>query len=92
MLIAKKEIDNFMAKLKAVIERFITQIILIPLFGQSHEFNNIDDALRGLNSIDIDNPAGKFKKFEIIIDYNNGDTVRATFQNKVLLADFLTKL
>lgn len=92
MVVAKKEIDNFMAKLKETLERFITKIILIPLFGQNNEFNNIDDALTGLNSIDIDNPVGKFKRFEIMIDYNNGDTVRATFQNKALLAEFLRKL
>lgn len=92
MVVAKEEIDNFMAKLKETLERFITKIILIPLFGQNNEFNNIDDALTGLNSIDIDNPVGKFKRFEIMIDYNNGDTVRATFQNKALLAEFLRKL
>ncbi len=92
MLIAQKEIDNFMATLRAVIERMITKIILIPLFGHNYEFNNIDDALTGLNSVNIDNPVGEFKRFEIIIDYNNGDIVRATFQNKALLADFLRKL
>ena len=92
ILIAQKEIDNFMATLKAVIERMITKVVLIPLFGKQYEFDNIDNTLTELNSLNIDNPVGEFKRFEIIIDYNNGDTVRATFQNKALLADFLRKL
>ncbi len=92
MLIAQKEIDNFMEKLQAVLERFIVKVIIAPLFAQNYEFNNINDALAGLKSVDIDNPVGEFKRFEIIIDYNNGDTVRATFQNKTFLADFLIKL
>jgi flagellar hook protein FlgE len=92
ILIAQNEIDNFMATLKAVIERLITKVVLIPLFGKQYEFDNIDNTLTELNSLDIDNPVGEFKKFEIIIDYNNGDTIRATFQNKALLTDFLRKL
>ncbi len=92
ILIAQNEIDNFMATLKAVIERLITKVVLIPLFGKQYEFDNIDNTLTELNSLDIDNPVGEFKKFEIIIEYNNGDTIRATFQNKALLTDFLRKL
>ena len=75
-----------------MIERIITKVVLIPLFGKQYEFENIDNTLTELNSLNIDNPVGEFKRFEIIIDYNNGDTVRATFQNKALLADFLRKL
>ncbi len=92
MLIAQKEIDNFMATLRAVIERVITKVVLIPLFGKQYEFDNIDNTLTELNLLDINNPVGEFKRFEIIIDYNNGDTIRAAFQNKALLADFLRKL
>ncbi len=92
MLIAQKEIDKFMATLRAVIERVITKVVLIPLFGKQYEFDNIDNTLIELNSLDIDNPVGEFKRFEIIIDYNNGDTIRAAFQSKALLADFLRKL
>lgn len=92
MLISRRQIDNFMGKLQAVLERFIIKVMIMPLFGQNYEFNNINDAITELNSVDIDNPVGQFKRFEIIIDYNNGDTIRATFQNKTLLGDFLRKL
>ncbi|MDY6786278.1 MAG: hypothetical protein SW833_27655 [Cyanobacteriota bacterium] len=41
---------------------------------------------------DVRNPRGEFERFELVVDYNNGDTIRATFKNKTLLADFLEKL
>jgi hypothetical protein len=81
-----------MSILRAVITRVITKVVLILLFGKQYEFDNIDNTLTELNSLDINNPVGEFKIFEIIIDYNNGDTVRGTFQNKALLTDFLRKL
>ncbi|MCY7386353.1 MAG: hypothetical protein LH628_28075 [Microcoleus sp. CAN_BIN18] len=64
----------------------------MPLFGTRYEFENIDDALTELNTLDLDRPSGEFERFEVMIDYNNSDTIRATFQNKILLADFLRKL
>jgi 16S rRNA G966 N2-methylase RsmD len=92
MRVSKQEVERFMDTLRNCLERYIAKIILIPLFGASYEFESIDDALTELNTLDIDNPSGEFKRFEVIIDYSNNDAIRATFQNKTLLADFLRKL
>ncbi|MBD2163845.1 hypothetical protein H6G04_05435 [Calothrix membranacea FACHB-236] len=92
MRVSKSEVDQFMDKLRNCLERYIAKITLIPLFGTKYEFQNLDDALTELNTIDIDHPSGQFERFEVIIDYSNNDTIRATFQNKTLLADFLRKL
>lgn len=92
MRVSKQEVDMFMDTLRNCLERYITKIILIPLFGVRYEFESIDVALTNLDTVDIDNPGGEFERFEVIVDYNNGDTIRATFQNKTLLADFLKKL
>lgn len=81
-----------MDTLRNCLERYIAQITLIPLFGARYEFESIGDALTELNALDIDRPSGDFERFEIIIDYSNKDTIRATFQNKALLADFMRKL
>ena len=48
--------------------------------------------VNAIHTLDIDNPSGEFEKFEAIIDYSKDDAIRATFQNKALLADFLRKL
>ncbi|MEA5503685.1 hypothetical protein VB735_11310 [Halotia wernerae UHCC 0503] len=92
MQVSKQEVDQFMNTLKNCLECYIAKIILIPLFGTRYEFENIDDALTELNTLDINNPSGEFDRFEVIIDYSNNDTIRANFQNKTLLANFLRKL
>jgi hypothetical protein len=92
MRVCQEEVDRFMETLRNCLERYISNIVLIPLFGKRYEFDNIDDATRGLNTLNIDSPVGEFEKFEVIVDYNNSDTIRATFQNKNLLTDFLRKL
>jgi hypothetical protein len=90
--VSKQEVDRFMDTLRNSLERYITKIILIPLFTTRYEFENIDDVLAQLDTLDIDNPSGEFERFEVIIDYSNDDTIRATFQNKTLLSNFLRKL
>ena len=92
MQVSEQKIDQFMDRLRNCLERYITKIILIPLFGTKYEFKNVSDALNELNTIDINNPRGDFERVEIIIDYSNNDTIRASFQDKERLADFLKKL
>lgn len=92
MQVSKQEVDRFMDTLRNCLERYIAKIILIPLFGARYEFENVDDALTELTTLDTNNPSGKFERFEVIVDYSNNDTIRATFQDKVLLTDFLRKL
>ena len=92
MRVSQEEVDRFMETLRNCLERYIRNIVLIPLFGKRYEFDSIDDAISGLDTLNIDSPVGEFEKFEVIVDYNNSDTIRATFQNKNLLTDFLRKL
>lgn len=92
MRVSKQQVDRFMDTLRNCLERFISQIIIMPLFGTRYEFKNIDDALTELNTVDIDHASGEFERFEVIIDYSNSDKIQATFQNKILRADFLRKL
>lgn len=66
--------------------------LLFLYLAKKHEFNNISDALIELDKLDITNPRGEFERFELIIDYSNNDVIRANFQSKILLADFLRKL
>lgn len=92
MRVSKQQVDRFMDTLRNCLERFISQIIIMPLFGTRYEFKNIDDALTELNTVDIDRASGEFERFEVIIDYSNSDKIQATFQDKILLTDFLRKL
>lgn len=90
--ISKVETDTFMSTLQAALERLITKITILPLFGTRLEFGAVKEALAKLGEIDLKTPAGHFDKFEVIIDYNNGDTIRASFKDKTGLSDFLNML
>lgn len=92
MQVSQTQVEEFMTKLKNSLERHITQIMLIPLFGTRYEFTRVQEAIATLKTLNLENPTGDFQKFEAVIDYNNGDSIRATFQNKLLLADFLHRL
>lgn len=92
MQVATKQVEEFMTKLQNCLERDITQIMIMPLFGNRYEFTRPQEAIAQLDTLDLENPGGDFQKFEAVIDYNNGDSIRVTFQNKMLLADFLKTL
>ncbi|MGL5193568.1 MAG: hypothetical protein ACRC8Y_08170 [Chroococcales cyanobacterium] len=81
-----------MTKLKNCLERHITQIRIMPLFGTRYEFTRPQEAIATLETLDLETPSGDFQRFEAVIDYNNGDSIRARFPNKLLLADFLQTL
>ncbi len=90
--LSKAETDTFIDRLKATLERLVTRITLIPLFGTKLVFGAVNEALAKLDTINLKNPTGDFDKFEVIIDYSNGDTIRASFKDKNGLSDFLKKL
>lgn len=90
--VSQSQVDQFMLKLRNCLERYIIQIILIPLFGTRYNFETIEQALTELDSLDLNHPSLQFERFELIVDYSNDDTIRATFENKTILADFLRTL
>ena len=92
MNICEDDTNEFMTDLQNTLERHISQIILIPLFGNRYEYDSIDAAMDELNSLDISIVSGSFEKFEIIVDYNNQDTIRATFSDKKSALSFLRNL
>jgi hypothetical protein len=89
---SKHEIDKFMSSLQKALERVVTKIIFIPMFGSEFKFLSVDDALKKIADIDLMKASGKLQKIEIIVDYNNGDTIRASFSTAVVAADFLKGL
>lgn len=88
----KAETDKFMATLQATLERFIVQIILLPLYGLEITTTTVVEAILRLNEINNNISIGKLHKIEIIIDYNNGDTIRASFLDNIAAKDFLAKI
>ena len=90
--LSRKETEVFMEKLKAALERCIKRIVLLPLFGKKYEFTSVDDALAKIDDVALDRPDGDFNKFEVIVEYCNGDKIEAKFHDKTALSEFLGKL
>ena len=83
-------IDQFFKELQATLDRQIEQIILLPLYGQQHQFETLLEAVFFVKDHREDQPQiGLFKKYEILIRYTNGDKIEASFQNKEKAIHFL---
>jgi hypothetical protein len=62
---------------------------VIPLYGRSNEFLTIADAMRFLDEHPIYEGSGDFRKYEIRVEFSNGDKVEASFEAKAKVKEFL---
>jgi hypothetical protein len=90
--VSKVEIDKFIAALKKALERVIAQIVLIPMFGAEFKAVTVKDAISQLAKIDQKKATGILQKIEILVDYSNGDTIRASFKSADAANTFLSGL
>lgn len=82
-------IDNFFQALARRLGRHITRIVVIPLYGRVNEFATIDAALRFLDGHMIYEGSGDFRKYEIRVEFSNGDKVEASIEAKSKVKEFL---
>ena len=84
----KKLVEEFGSALEASMSRSITAIHVLPLHGQSHEFQSAEEAISFIADYEGDEVAD-LAKVEVIIRYSNGDKVDATFREQDAAAEFL---
>ena len=84
------EYDRFKDKLKSSLERRVTYVLVIPLFGNKLEFVSVRDAMSSLSGTD-ENKLTKytFQKIEIQIRFSDESEIRGTFKNKESALSFL---
>jgi hypothetical protein len=80
--INKKNVEEFLNLLSDTISRFIERIIILPLHGQESIANNVIDAIDFLKRYSEANSKIPLNKYEIIIKYNTGDRIEASFKDK----------
>lgn len=85
----KKNAGIFFDSLKKSVSRFIERIIILPLHGQESILNTVTDAIDFLNKYSEDKPKLPLVKYEVIIKYNTGDRIEASFQDKKDTIKFL---
>lgn len=78
----KKEVEEFFASLSKSISRFIERVIILPLHGQESAKSSVVEAIDFLKGYS-ENPNNlPLTKYEIIIKYNTGDRIDASFKDK----------
>ena len=82
-------IDTFFSKLTMCLDRQIEELILIPLYGHTYRFNNIDDTLVFLNEYTNDINCKEFISFRIFVVYSNKSTINEDFCSKDEVLSFL---
>jgi len=83
-------LNDFLSKLTEYLDRQIDRIILIPLHGAENEFYSMNDALNFIRNYDLKVPCNStFKKFEVIVWYNNSNKIDAQFSTKEEVFHFL---
>lgn len=82
-------IDEFIATLSQRIDRHVTRVVIVPLYGRTNVFSTLDDALRFLDSHMIYEGSGDFRKYEVRVEFSNGDRVEASFDTKTRVKEFL---
>lgn len=85
----KKGVDEFLSSLSDSVSRFIERIIILPLHGQENISNSVTEAIDFLKKYSEDKPKLPLSKYEIIIKYNTGDRIEASFQDKKDCVAFL---
>lgn len=78
----KKNVDEFLSSLSGTVSRFIERIIISPLHGQESIAHSVSEAINFLKKYSEDNPKLPISKYEILIKYNTGDRIEASFKDK----------
>lgn len=82
-------IDSFFVALRRRLGRHVTRVVVIPLYGRVNGFTTIEAALRFLDGHMIYESSGEFRKYEIRVEFSNGDKVEAFIEAKDKVKEFL---
>lgn len=85
----KVAIGDFFKALAWRLSRRIVKILVLPLYGSANEFLTLDSAMSFLDGYYTGEGSGDFRKYEIKIEFSNGDRLDALFEDKVKAKRFL---
>lgn len=85
----KKNVDEFLSSLSNSVSIFIERVIILPLHGQESTASTVTEAIDFLKKYSEDKPKLPLVKYEVIIKYNTGDRIDASFRDKSDTIKFL---
>lgn len=85
-------IESFFNALRQRLSRHVSRVVITPLYGRVNEFVTIEDALGFLNLHRIYEGSGDFRRYDIRVDFSNGDKVEASIEAKDKVEEFLASI
>ncbi|TAN38611.1 MAG: DNA methylase [Verrucomicrobia bacterium] len=82
-------ITGFFAALNKRLGRRVTRVVIIPMYGRVNEFETLEDAVQFLDRHVVTEGSGEFRKYDIRIEFSNGDKVDACMEAKDKVREFL---
>jgi len=82
-------IAAFFEALHRRLGRYVSRVVVMPLYGQASEFATIEDAVKFLDLHSIYEGSGRFRRYEIRVEFSNGDRVEAFMEAKEKVKEFL---
>jgi hypothetical protein len=77
----RNDVRAFVQALEAAVSRRIERIVILPLHGTPCELGSVDDAVQFLAGYDGHAGSGPIERYEVLIRYNNGDRIEASFRD-----------
>lgn len=85
----QSQVDAFFAALRRRLARMVTKVLIIPLYGRVNEFASIADAIHFLDEFRVSDGSLEFRKYEVQVEYSNGDKIQASFDSDARVREFL---
>lgn len=85
----KNKVEHFFKELEGTITRNIEVIRVLPLSGESHDFDSVEEAVDYIESVEEDQNSGPVVRYEVQIRYDNGDEITGEFSKKENAVGFL---
>lgn len=82
-------VEQFFSALRQRLSRYITRVVITPLYGRINEFVTIEDAVNFLDQHMIYEGSGEFRRYDIRVDFSNADKVEASLEAKDKVEEFL---
>lgn len=85
----KKNLQDFMLHLERAVKRQISAVRVIPLHGAARDCTTVTEAIEFVDEYDEASARGPLMKYEVIIRYDNGDKIEASFEDRATTIEFL---
>ena len=79
----------FLERLRRSVERVVVSVRILPLFGSAIECPSIAKAIAVLRRHDETVVSGTFIRYEVVVEYSNGDRIEGKFVDKSGASQFL---